>query len=177
MGSHCLGSDLATMFKVHILLLATLAVAHGSPKPDYGVQPGDDGTYQGAHDHHHHHHHHDEAELDAPAPPPPPPPAPEVQKKCTLVRETENKGPMCILEPECKNECENVPEEKCTVVQKQQCKTINQKSCNTLQEEVCETNYQTQYENQCENKIEKQCETKSELSVREHWKKYVKPPL
>ena len=62
---------------------------------------------------------------------PPPPPAPELpsplppptvtlptkpqvvqnpnEKKCELVRETQAKGPMCFLEPECEDRCSNEP--------------------------------------------------------------------
>ena len=145
-----------------MVLWTLLVLAKASPRPDYGIQPGDDGTYQGDNDHHHHDHHHDHDQpQDLPQPPPPPAPiAAKPQKTCRLERELVRKGPMCTNEPECEEKCQDVPQEKCSVVNEKQCQTVNNKVCNTVNEEVCETNYITQYENQCTNTVDKKCETK-----------------
>ena len=39
---------------------------------------------------------------------------------------------MCFLEPECQQECNQVPEQKCTNVQEKKCQTNNVVSCNVI---------------------------------------------
>ena len=149
-------------FVLQVLSIVLVAAHLGGavPKPDYGVQHGDSGDHDHHHDHHHHHDqhdHHDEAGPPAPPPapgppaPPPPPPAPTAVpaknhhgKKCKLVRESSPKGPLCFNEPECKNECKQVPQQQCSPVQERECHTRQVQSCNIIQEEKCQTNYITQ---------------------------------
>ena len=107
------------------------------PDPDYSIQPGDEGPYKGEvhHGGEHEHHHHEEVEYVPPPPPPvpaPPPQAPST-KSCQLVRSTTDSTPgMCFLEPECHQECNQVPEQKCTNVQEKKCQTNNVVSCNVI---------------------------------------------
>ncbi len=137
-----------------IALLLALAKA----RPDYNIQPGDDGSYGGDHDHDHDHSHdHDHGHEEVA--PPPPPPANDNEKQCTLVKEKTPSNPsMCFLEPECKQECKEVPKETCTPYEDTECVESVEKVCEVVQESVCQTNYLTQFENQCSNKLERECE-------------------
>ena len=112
-------------------------------RPDYSIQPGDEGPCQGEihheheEEHEHHGHHHEEVEYVPPPPPVPAPPTPAPQapsnKNCQLVRQTSaHNNPMCFLEPECQQECNQVPEQKCTTVQEKKCQTNNVVSCNII---------------------------------------------
>ena len=136
--------------QVGLALILVLALA----KADFNVQPGDDGIYKGEHP--------PAAHDDAPpTTTPTPTPTPTPEKQCTLVRQTTPTNPsMCFLEPECHNECTQVPQEKCTPVEDRECQTVVQKVCNDVQEEVCETYYVTQFENSCVNKVDKACNIK-----------------
>ena len=137
-------------------------LASVTSRPDYNIQPGDEGPYKGDHDHHHHHHHENSDEEELVPPPLTPANVPSaIGKKCELKRETTNAIPgMCFLEPECSQECKQVSERKCTPFQEQVCSTKYVTSCNIVQEEKCVTNYVTQYENQCNPNTEQKCNTK-----------------
>ena len=146
-----------------MVALVILAVANALPnpkaKPDFTVQPGDEGSYSGEHDHHHDHHHHGD---DLNAPPPPPAPSKEQdgsQKQCTLVKSETKTSEMCFYEPECETECKIVPQKTCQPSVEQECRQINVTACNVVQEEVCQTNYVTQYENKCTTQLEEKCRT------------------
>ena len=156
------------LFGVLALLAVSTALPKPKAKPDFTVQPGDDGTYSGDHGHHHedHHHSHEDHDHDLNAPPPPPPP-PSVDnepntphKECKLIKSTTAINQMCFYEPECQNICQNVPQQVCQPSVEQVCNQINVTACNVVQEEVCQTNYVTQFENKCETKLEEKCRTR-----------------
>jgi len=68
------------------------------PKPDFSVQPGDDGEHAHAHAHAHDHHNADPLKLSKTVD--------EEGKKCTLEKADKPSGPLCFNEPQCAEVCE-----------------------------------------------------------------------
>ncbi len=118
------------------------------PKPDFSVQPGDDGGHDHGHAHAHDHAHE--------AHPPSAKTVEEGGKKCTLEKADKPTGPLCFNEPQCGEVCEPQTQQVCKPVTERQCQTRNVKSCNTITEEKCTESYLTQFENKCTTVTEKQ---------------------
>merc|ERR1739844_70709 len=136
---------LTTIMQKALFLLINVAIVTALPKPDYGIQPGDDANAD------------DGLQL------------PPGGKKCRLVREKSQIKPDCFNEPECHWECNGngAQDENCRPIEERQCKNVTKPVCNVIQEKLCETTYLTQYENQCIEKIEQKCETKYEVQCQQ----------
>ena len=162
-------------FTIHFkgcLVVLTLAIlfTYVSSRPDYSIQPGDDGPYQGdmnhGHGHHDHDHNHDHGQDENLEPPPPVPteeeenPKDHKHKNCRLSREKTAIHNMCFLEPECKQECNKIPKKECTPYFVKECRIDNITACNTVQENVCQTTIVSQQVNECKPINDTKCETK-----------------
>ena len=76
-------------------------------------------------------------------------------KSCDLVRSLTKTGPMCFLEPECRDDCSTTLEQQCSTRQEQQCRTVSEQQCSTGSEFKCNT----VNEQQCSTVNKQKCTT------------------